>query len=268
MEKIAIISDIHANITALKAVLEDIKNRNITKIFCLGDLVFKGASPDVVIDLVKQNCEVVLKGNCDDTATWDKALERKYWTRMKIGEQRTQYLKSLPIMHEFYVSGHLIRIFHSSPFALDYIYNPVYSNAYNNYANSEIKNPLELFQNTSFIGKTEQDKIPDIVGYGHIHTPNLFRCKNKLIFNTGSVGAPNEMQNLGDENDITNKFSTVASYTIIEGNYGSTNLSSISISNVRVPYDISKEIEILQNSDLPGKEDLIFTLKTASTNYK
>lgn len=264
MEKIAIISDIHANKTALEAVLEDIKKRNIKRIFCLGDLVFKGANPDIVIDLVRKNCEVVLKGNCDDTATWDKSLIRKYWTRMKIGEERALYLKKLPIMHEFYISGHLVRVFHSSPFALDNIYNPVYSNVYNNYANSEIKDPLEMFKNTSFIGKTNKDAIPYIIGYGHIHTPNLFRCQNKLIFNTGSVGAPNEMRNLGDENDITNKLSTVASYTIIEDEYGSKKLASISISNVRVPYDIAKEIEYLKNSDLPGKENIIFTLQTAS----
>ena len=49
MEKIAIISDIHANIVALEAVLEDIKKRNISRIFCLGDLVLKGSSPCEVV---------------------------------------------------------------------------------------------------------------------------------------------------------------------------------------------------------------------------
>ena len=39
MDKIALISDIHANLTALEAVLKDIKERKITKIFCLGDIV-------------------------------------------------------------------------------------------------------------------------------------------------------------------------------------------------------------------------------------
>jgi Icc-related predicted phosphoesterase len=42
MEKIAIISDIHGNITALDTVLKDIKRRGIKRIFCLGDLVGKG----------------------------------------------------------------------------------------------------------------------------------------------------------------------------------------------------------------------------------
>lgn len=43
MEKIALISDIHSNIVALKAVLEDIESRGITRIFCLGDIVLKGS---------------------------------------------------------------------------------------------------------------------------------------------------------------------------------------------------------------------------------
>ena len=40
--KIAIISDIHGNLEALKSVLNDIKNRNIDKIYCLGDIIAKG----------------------------------------------------------------------------------------------------------------------------------------------------------------------------------------------------------------------------------
>lgn len=41
MDKIAIISDVHGNITALNTVLKDIKKRNINKIFCLGDSIIK-----------------------------------------------------------------------------------------------------------------------------------------------------------------------------------------------------------------------------------
>ena len=42
MDKIAIISDIHGNLEALKSVLEDIREKNISKIFCLGDIIAKG----------------------------------------------------------------------------------------------------------------------------------------------------------------------------------------------------------------------------------
>ena len=50
MDKIAIISDVHGNITALNTVLKDIKKRNINKIFCLGDSIIKCVNPDLVID--------------------------------------------------------------------------------------------------------------------------------------------------------------------------------------------------------------------------
>lgn len=267
MERIAVISDIHANITALNAVLDDIKNRNIRRIICLGDIVSKGVSPKEVIDIVRENCEIILKGNCDEVMCSDRAKEREFWTRMQIGEERAEFLKNLPVMHEFYFSGYLIRLFHASPFGLDLLFNPAYSNKENNYANLEIDNPLELFKNTEFIGKNENDKVPDIVGYGHIHTPNIVRYQNKMIFNTGSVGAPIEMLNR-DQECPTNKFSTVASYTILEGIYGEKDLQPISITNVRVPYDIDKEINIIENSTMQRKEVLIKSLKTAISEYK
>lgn len=266
MNKIAIISDIHGNKAALEAVLKDIKDRKVDKIFCLGDCVTKCSNPDVVIDLVRKNCDVVLKGNCDDVICSDRSFEKKFWTRMKIGEERADYLKNLPVMYEFYLSGQLVRLFHSSPFSLHHIFNPVYSNKHTKYSELEILNIAEMFENTEFIGKNKDDKVPDIVGYGHLHTPNLFKYKNKTVFNTGSVGIPNEMENDGKE-DYTNSFSTLASYIILEGNLDSKEVGSISFSNIRVAYDISKEISDLENSDMPGKEKAIFCLKTAYNKY-
>ena len=61
--------------------------------------------------------------------------------------------------------------------------------------------------------------------------------------------------------DKTNKFSTVASYIILDGKFGSTELSSISFNLVRLPYDIEKEVESLKNSSLPSKDKLILELK-------
>ena len=58
MEKLAIISDIHGNKSALEEVLKDIKRRNIEKIICLGDLVVKGVHPEGVVDLGQKNCFV------------------------------------------------------------------------------------------------------------------------------------------------------------------------------------------------------------------
>ena len=54
MERIAIISDVHGNKTALETVLADIKARGISRIFCLGDSVTKCANPDVVVDILEK----------------------------------------------------------------------------------------------------------------------------------------------------------------------------------------------------------------------
>jgi len=50
---------------ALEAVLVDINNRNINTIFCLGDLAGKGPSAAEVVDKIRKQCEVVIKGNWD-----------------------------------------------------------------------------------------------------------------------------------------------------------------------------------------------------------
>lgn len=265
MDRIAIISDVHGNITDLRAVIADIENRNINKIFCLGDSILKSCNSDQVIDLIKEKCDVILKGNCDEAITRPDIPKGKFWTRDLIGEERASFIYNLPICYEFYMSGYLIRLFHASPFGLDNIFNPMFSNENTIYSATEIHDAMKLFENTNFIGKSASDPIPDIIGYGHIHTPNIVRIKNKTIFNPGSVGMPIEMLN-NDFYDETNKFSALASYIILEGNLDSKDLSSINITLVRLPYDINKEIKLLQESTMPSKNKVIKELQSA-TNY-
>ena len=266
MDRIAIISDVHANITALNTVLDDIHSKGISRIICLGDSVTKGCNPDIVIDKLKENCEIILKGNCDESIASSNIRSKGFWSRLKIGEARTQFLRDLPVFTEFYMSGRLIRLMHASPYSLSHIYNPMFSNKGTLREPIELHSPLSLFDNTDFLGKSSSDPIPDVVGYGHIHTPNIFRFENKLIFNPGSVGIPIEMNNVNNLSDSSNRFSTLASYIILEGIYDSRNLSSFSINLVRVPYDIQKEIDYLSASDMPGKENTIYSLKTADSN--
>lgn len=267
MEKIAIISDIHGNITALNAVLDDMKKRNVNRIFCLGDSIIKCTHPDLVIDKLKEVCDVILLGNSDYSICRPEVKNRKFWTREIIGEERANFIINLPVSHEFYMSGHLIRLFHASPYCLDDIYNPMFSNKGSRFSGREIENPEDLFRNTDFISKSDSDPTPDIVGYGHIHTPCLVRIKNKTLFNPGSVGIPVEMMNT-DIDDESNKFSTLASYIIIEGDYDSRKLGSISFQFVRVPYDIEKELSDIEASDMPNKNIVYRSLKGAlPTDY-
>lgn len=64
--------------------------------------------------------------------------------------------------------------------------------------------------------------------------------------------------------DKTNKFSTVASYIILEGNLNSKDLSSISFNLIRLPYDIEEEITLLEKSTLPSKNKVITELRSAT----
>ena len=113
MEKIAIISDIHGNIVAFEKVLEDIEKRGIKRIFCAGDLVLKGSSPCEVVDLARKKCEVIVKGNAENGAI-EETSPNKSWNREKLGKERIEYLKKLPMYFDFYMSGSFIRMFHAS----------------------------------------------------------------------------------------------------------------------------------------------------------
>ena len=137
----------------------------------------------------------------------------------------------------------------------------MYSNKNSSNENREIDNPEVMFENTKLIGKKKSDKVPDIIGYGHIHTPHIVRFKNKTLFNTGSVGMPTEMLNTSKTDDTT-FFSRLASYIILEGEYESKELSPISINLIRVPYSVEKEIKRVEKSDNPRKIEIIQKLQT------
>lgn len=69
-----------------------------------------------------------------------------------------------------------------------------------------------------------------------------------------------------DENDTSNKFSTLASYIILEGYYENKNLNTISFNLIKVPYDIQKEVDDIRKSDMPNKEIIIRSLTSAIPN--
>lgn len=176
MEKIALISDIHSNIVALKAVLEDIESRRITRIFCLGDIVLKSSSPCETLDLIRSKCEVVIKGNCDNYAVnpnynnpTENHLYHRKWYNNILGKERIEYLRNLPMYKDLYISGSLVRMFHATKNDLDYRIFDI----------SNIDEKMKLFE--------DEAKIPDIVIYADIHKQYLQKLVNKTIINIGSV---------------------------------------------------------------------------------
>jgi Icc-related predicted phosphoesterase len=100
LDRIAVISDIHGNIPALEAVLDDIRSRQVNKIICIGDLVGKGPCPDVAIDIIREECETVLMGNWDDMVARTGNSELMNWARNKVGEERIDYLRENNILYK------------------------------------------------------------------------------------------------------------------------------------------------------------------------
>ena len=74
IRQIAVFSDVHANLPALKAVLEDIDARQIADIYCLGDLVDFAPWPNEVIELLRQRQIPTVIGNHDDRVAFDRPV--------------------------------------------------------------------------------------------------------------------------------------------------------------------------------------------------
>ncbi len=117
--RVAAITDIHANLPALEAVLETIDEIGIEEIWCLGDVVGYGGDPNACADLVGERCAVCLAGNhdlavlgeLDVEAFSEAAAEAVIWTRGAVTEQTLDFLRELS------PSGQRggIGLFHASP---------------------------------------------------------------------------------------------------------------------------------------------------------
>ena len=111
--KIAVISDIHGNLEAMKAVVEDIKKEGCEKIFCLGDLAMAGPMPKETIDYVRNLDKEfefeIIQGNTDEMIAYasDEIYQKIKEALPVMGEaynsdiktvtaEQKEYLKNLP----------------------------------------------------------------------------------------------------------------------------------------------------------------------------
>lgn len=240
MEKIAVISDIHGNLTALDAVLADIRSQGARRIFCLGDLVGKGPQNRLAISRCQEVCEAIVKGNCDDFVSRDQFEPSVRWYRDEIGADGLAALQDLPGQITFYLSGRLVRLFHAHPSS---IFKRVYPEA-----PAELKRTM--FDAPLLPGSVVLDKSSDLVGYGDVHHAYAEYREHKTLFNTGSVGNPLDM--------------TLSSYALLEGEFGSETPAPFGLSIRRVPYDIERELEIARESGMPLLQPYETELRTAS----
>jgi protein phosphatase len=241
--KIALISDIHSNLTALEAVVKDIRRRRIQRVICLGDVVGKGPQPAESVDRIRELCEVTLQGNWDHGINQPQSKDNGKWQQAELGAERLEYLNGLPFSVDLHLSGKWIRLFHASATS---VYDRVNRNA-------PKREKLAMFEHTDMTGCPDSDQTgadgvaaakPDIVGYGDIHVPFIQTLKNKqkkglILLNTGSVGAPYD--------GIPE-----ACYVIIEGVPDSSEPQPLSIQMVRVPYNVEEAISKAEQSGMPG----------------
>ncbi|MDQ1146578.1 protein phosphatase [Bacillus sp. SORGH_AS 510] len=239
MEKIAVISDIHGNIPALKSVLSDIDSRNIKRIICLGDLVGKGPQSSMAIQLIQKHCERVIRGNWDDFFPKPQESAMIKWHQNQLTKKQMDYLKDLPFSVEFLMSGKLVRMFHASPRSVYERIQPWDS----------LERRLSMFENNANTENIEGKREPDVVCYGDIHNAYQQNIKGKTLCNVGSIGNPLDLPQ--------------ASYAILEGTYNQTEKGVFSIQLVRVPYDIELAIHLAKEAGMPELEEYIQELTSA-----
>ena len=227
----AVISDIHGNLEAFEAVLGDIPG-GVERVFCLGDVIGYGASPNECCDLARREEIPVITGNHDlavvdldtDLNWFNPVAEAAVrWTREHLNEENQNFLRSRPRMMQ-------------TSEAL--------------FVHGSVRDPDEYIidgttaaENLAVL-KSEYPKIP-ICFFGHTHVKAVVPSPNgsavesdsldlstngPYLVNPGSVGQPRD----GD---------TFSSYVLVEGT---------DVTYRFVEYDIEKAQARIRNAGLPG----------------
>jgi predicted phosphodiesterase len=233
--RIAIVSDIHDNLTAFRAVLADLRETSPDLVLHGGDLVSGGSSPAEVVDLVRDLGWPGVFGNTDEAVArpeaveifasqspaprslWDAVREMTAFTREALGEARIAWLAALPpvVIHP------PVALAHASPA-------------------SAWRAPIAGATNEEL----EATYLPlgqAIAVYGHIHHPFLRDVAEFTVVNTGSVSQSLD----GDPR---------ASYLLIDN--GTPKIR-------RVEYDLEGEIHAITASGLPHADWIARILRVA-----
>jgi len=234
----ALISDIHANLPALRAVLEDIERRGVDAIYHLGDLTGYAPWPNETVALLRERGIHGVAGNYDSTVATDyrhcgcksenprqeELSHLSYgWTRSHVSPETKRYLASLPFRVDIrplggHLSGPTLRLVHGSQ-----TLNTVYV--------TEDRADSFLEKMAAGLGASAGDTIC----FGHTHIPWHRVVSGMHFVNTGSVGRPKD----GDWR---------AGYVIL-----SIEASHTDVEFIRVEYDVNEAMNGIRASDLPGE---------------
>ncbi|MBR4906212.1 MAG: metallophosphoesterase family protein [Clostridia bacterium] len=186
-----IITDIHNNVTALRAVLKQLDRMNCDSIICCGDIIGIGPDPEETVqEMIRVPGLIAVRGNhenyllegmpteCPNEENMSFGeMEHHRWEHHLLSEESVAFLRSLPKRIDFISEGLDISVMHS---CIDR----------NGHYSGSVKNPAENDLRTMFA-----DVNSDIILYGHDHTRNI--CGgDKLYINVGSLGCPSKEHTL------------------------------------------------------------------------
>jgi len=235
--RIALISDIHANLPALKAVLDDINNRDgIDATYHLGDLVGYAPWPNETVSLLRGFRVDGIAGNYDSTVAADyKHCGCKYedprqeelshlsydWTRQHCSTETKRFLGRLPFRLDIRANGgHL-----PGPAAILVHGTPTLNTLYW----TEDRPDAFCLKMAEMAGA----KKGDVLCFGHTHKPWHREVEGIGFVNTGSVGRPKD----GDWR---------AGYVLLD-----LGGDAVAVEFVRVEYDLEQAMDAIRASDLP-----------------
>ena len=128
--RIAVIADLHANLPALRAVLDDALVLGCDTIWCVGDVVGRGPHPGAVIDEMRRLDVRIVQGNWDEAVglrrehpgvTWPspqaeaEGLASLAWTIAHVTDEQRSWLRQLPATDRFMIEDRSVLLFHGSP---------------------------------------------------------------------------------------------------------------------------------------------------------
>lgn len=234
----ALISDVHANLPALRATLDDIvAQRSAGTVFHLGDLVGYAPWPNETVALIQERDIRGIAGNYDSTVATDyKHCGCRYedqrqealshlsyeWTKEHCSQETKRFLGRLPFRMDVrttggHLSGPTLILVHGTP-----ILNTVYWT----------EDRPDSFCLT--MARAAGAKNGDVLAFGHTHKPWYRAVEGIHFVNTGSVGRPKD----GDWR---------ASYVVLDVG----EVSSVGVEIVRVEYDVDEAMRGIRESELP-----------------
>ena len=169
--QILLVSDIHANYRALKAVIEGFGDAD--EVWCLGDIVEYGPCPGECIELVRRHCRHVVQGNHDVSFAHPDAPGWGQLDRHSVPPEHLDYLLSLPTSVSVTVDGLSYLLVHGSP-------------------QDPLSGSLRPDMAAERLREAVAGRLEDRVLCAHTHTAMVVEADGRLVVNTGTIGQPRD----------------------------------------------------------------------------